>query len=332
MIKWKPDTTIATLLVLAIVVSCSVWWIPGWMRYVGQLAASSALASLGVMVLLRAGLLSFGQGLFYFTGAYAAALLYRYLGVSDAVVLIVAGGLIAGILAAALGGFISTYRGIFFAMLTLAISMVVYGVAIKVSFFGGSDGLNIGPISIFGFRFRGSELQAALFLLCVWTTVFLGIAVHLFLRSRLGKVIEAIEDNEIRVEYLGQSVRNSVHAAYIVAGVLGGTGGALAGLSARHVDPGFAYWTTAGDFVFIVILSGQASVLSPFGGAFVLEILRTFAAATYPNEWQLVLGSIMLLIVLLIPNGLGQVFVTLSLKRRNRCAEISSSNEETARP
>jgi branched-chain amino acid transport system permease protein len=154
-----------------------------------------------------------------------------------------------------------------------------------------------------------------------------GIGAHIFLRSRLGKVIEAIEDNEVRLEYLGRSVRDSIHIAYAVAGILAGAGGALAGISARHVDPNFAYWTTAGDFIFIVLVSGQANVLSPFVGSVVLEILKTFASALFPDEWQLALGTIMLAIVLFLPNGLDHVVVMIyrACKRR-RAAPLPDEN------
>lgn len=307
----RNNAAIVVILLAAIALSAGIDLIPGWIRYICQNALAASLPAIGVMILLRAGLLSFGQGLYYFVGAYTVALLFRHVGITDAVALVLLSGVSAGMVAAVVGGLISSYRGIFFAMLTLAISMVVYGAAIKLSLFGGSDGLNIGLVSFFGYRPRGPQLQQAIYLLCIWTSVVFGIASYYFLRSRLGKVIEAIEDNEVRIEYLGRSVRNSVHVAYCVAGVLGGAGGALAGITARHVDPGFAYWTTAGDFVFIVLLSGQASVLSPFAGAFALEALRSFASSRFPDEWQLVLGGIMLLIVLFLPKGLGHIFVLL---------------------
>lgn len=335
MTRVKIDWTIIVILVAAVLLTLSASIIPGWIRYISQLAFAAALASVGVMILLRAGLLSFGQGLFYFVGAYSVALLHKHLGVTDAMTTILLGAVCAGLFGLVLGLFISRYRGIFFSMLTLAISMVAYGIAVKMIFFGGSDGLNIGQLSFFGYRPRGPDLQMATFLLCVWTSCVFGIGTHFFLRSRLGKIIEAIEDNEVRLEYLGRSVRNSVHIAYVVAAVVAGAGGALAGISARHVDPGFAYWTTAGDFVFIVLLSGQASVLSPFVGAFALEMLRTFASALFPNEWQLALGSVMLVMVLFLPNGLGHLFVVASrvLKvRRVASKQGDNAMHETAEP
>jgi ABC-type branched-subunit amino acid transport system permease subunit len=323
----RGDWTIVAIVLVALALSLAVSIIPSWIRYISQIAIAAALASVGVMILLRAGLLSFGQGLFYFLGAYSVAFLNRYFGLTDAVVTVLLGAACAGAVAVVLGFFIARYRGIFFSMLTLAISMVVYGIATKMSLFGGSDGLNIGTMSFFGHRPRGPDLQTVSFLLCVWTWTVFGIGAHFLLRSRLGKVIEAIEDNEIRLEYLGQSVRDSVHVAYAVAGALAGAGGALAGISARHVDPSFAYWTTAGDFIFVVLLSGQASVLSPFAGSLVLEILRTFASALFPDQWQLALGTVMLVIVLFLPGGLDHIVVMIyRVFKRRRAARLPDRN------
>lgn len=307
----KGDWTITAIVLIALACSLAVSAIPGWIRYSGEMAMAAALASVGVMLLLRAGLLSFGQGLFYFVGAYAVAFLNKHLGVTDAAVMVLVGAAAAGIVACALGFFIARYRGIFFSMLTLAISMVVYGIAVKFSVFGGSDGFNVGAISFFGLHPRGLGLQTSNFLLCLWMCAIFTIGAHVLWRSRLGKVLEAVSDNEVRLEFLGASVRDAVHIAYGAAGVLAGAAGALAGIAARHVDPSFAYWTTAGDFIFIVLLGGQAGVLSPFLGSFALETFRSFASASFPDEWQLALGSVMLAIVLFLPRGLDSVFVSL---------------------
>ena len=304
----KVDLTVGALVLTAVIISASVFILPGWLRYVLQMALAASLAALGVMILLRAGLLSLGQGLYYFVGAYTVPLLGRHVGISDAIFAILLAGILAAVVASIMGLFIARYRGIFFAMLTLALSMVAYGIAIKVGFFGGSDGLNVNRMTFFGFQPRGADLGMTIFFVCIWTACLCGIVAHLFLRSRLGKVIEAIEDNEVRLEYLGQSVRSAVHIAYVVSAIFAGIGGALAAISARHVDPSFAYWTTGGDFVFIVLLSGQASVMSPFFGAIVLEILRVYASALFPDQWQMALGAIMLIIVLFLPAGVFSVF------------------------
>ncbi len=95
-----------------------------------------ALAVLGVVVLTRGGGATFGQGLFFAVGAYAAALLPGAFGVQDAVVRIVIGTLAAGVVGAVLAPLLARYRGIFFAMLTLALSMVLFGLISKSSALG----------------------------------------------------------------------------------------------------------------------------------------------------------------------------------------------------
>ena len=96
-----------------------------------------------------------------------------------------------------LGFFIARYRGIFFSMLTLAISMVVYAIATKVRMFGGSDGLNISLMSFAAYHPRGPDFQTTYFLFSVWTCALFGIAAHMLQRSRLGKIIDVIDENEI---------------------------------------------------------------------------------------------------------------------------------------
>lgn len=323
----KIDWTLVAIAILAISLSAYAPMIPGWIRYSSQVAIASGLAALGVMLLLRMGLLSFGQGLFYFVGAYTVALTNRHLAVSDAIALVFLGALFAGSLAVPLGFFIAKYRGIFFAMLTLACTMLVYGFSVKSRWFGGSDGLNVGQMSFLGYRPRGADLQLTTFLLCVWVGAAFAVATHLFVRSRIGKISEAIEDNEIRVEYLGRSVKKTIHMVYVLAAVLAGAGGALAGIVARHVDPAFAYWTTAGEFVFIVLLSGQVGVLSQFAGSLFLEFVRTFASAFFPDAWQFAQGAIMLLVVLFLPEGIGHLLTLL-----RRALKASSAKEVACNP
>jgi ABC-type branched-subunit amino acid transport system permease subunit len=325
----RIDWTIVALLVVAAVATLGAGAVPNWIRYLGQLSTSTALASVGVMILLRAGLLSFGQGLFYFVGGYAVAMMNRYGGITDAFAVVLVAAVAAGLAAAVLGLLLAGYRGIFFSMLTLAVSMVMFSIATKVRLFGGSDGLNIGLMSYLGYRPRGGDAQWASFVFCIWVWTVFAAATHLFLRSRFGALIRAVADNEIRVEYLGYSVKKVVWVAYGVAGVLAGAGGALAGLSARHVDPQFAYWTTAGDFIFVVLLSGQASVLSPALGAFFLEMLRSYASALFPDQWQSAFGMMMLAIVLFLPQGLDRlVSLAWSAARRTWTPRPSSLGRE----
>jgi branched-chain amino acid transport system permease protein len=86
-------------------------------------------------------------------------------------------------------------------------------------------------------------------------------------------------------------------------------GGALAALAIGHVDPNMAYWTTSGGFMFVTILAGAGSIAAAFIGSVAFESLRSFAVDVMPGLWQMTLGSVLLVTILFLPEGLGSVFV-----------------------
>ena len=123
-----------------------------------------------------------------------------------------------------------------------------------------------------------------------------------------------MRDNELRVEYMGTSVRRLIYLNYVLSAAMAGIGGALMAATIGHVDPETtANWTTSGEFVFIAILSGSGSVLAPFLGAGIFEAVRTFALQYVPYIWQMALGITMLLVIMFLPDGLWSVFLA---KRR----------------
>ena len=82
----------------------------------------------------------------------------------------------------------------------------------------------------------------------------------------------------------------------------------LTALAVGHIDPEMAYWTTSGGFVFVTILAGTGSVIAPFLGSLLFEIVRSFAIVYTPETWQLMLGVALLLTILFFPGGLWSLF------------------------
>ena len=117
-----------------------------------------------------------------------------------------------------------------------------------------------------------------------------------------------MRENELRVEYLGASVRRAMAINFVVAAFCGGLGGALVVLSLGHVEPNFSYWTTSGEFVFVAILAGWQSVVAVFVASTVLEIVRSFSSAYFPNTWQLALGLFLLFVIRFLPRGIGSLW------------------------
>ncbi|HEV3010032.1 MAG TPA: branched-chain amino acid ABC transporter permease [Burkholderiales bacterium] len=279
-------------------------WAPQWLIFLLALTLAKGLVVLGLLLLMRTGLVSFGQGLYFGLGAYAAALLAHRGGLADAALMIVAGTACAAAVAAILGLLLARYREIFFAMLSLAFSMILYGLLVKSSALGSTDGFHVQVKHFAGLALAAGAERRVFFAVSVVATLAAGWLLHRYLASHWGRLSEAIRDNELRVEYLGASVYRVVYANYIIAAALAGLGGAFAALAVGHVDPETTYWTTSGEFVFIAILGGTGNVLAPFLAAAIFEALRTVASQYAPNVWQMALGVAMLAIIMFLPGGL----------------------------
>jgi ABC-type branched-subunit amino acid transport system permease subunit len=293
--------------------------LPDWMVSLATIALANALVVLGLVVLWRVGLVSFGQALYYCIGAYVVALTARWTGFTDAFALVILGGIGAGLAAIVIGFLLARYREIFFAMLSLALSMILYGVLVKTESLGSTDGFSVATPTFFGYAPHRDALGLSLYWLTLAVDAIAAAAVVGYFRSIAGALAAPIRDNEIRVEFLGVSVTRIIHAKVAIAGTLAGLGGALAALSIGHVDPNMAYWTTSGGFVFVTILAGASSVAAAFVGSLAFETVRSFAFDVMPQLWQMTLGSVLLLTILFLPDGLGSL-----VARRRRKREVKS--------
>jgi branched-chain amino acid transport system permease protein len=281
---------------------------PRWLTFLLTMSFANGIVALGIMLLMRSGVVSFGQGLVFATGGYTAALGFGMLGINDGLLLTLGGGLVAALLAAPFAWLISRYRGIFFAMLTLALSMVLYGLLIKTTAFGGSDGLNIGRVSYLGVRPADAWVGYANYAVTIILVGIVSILIRMYFDSMQGFVALAARDNEIRVEYLGSSVRSLIATNFIIAAFCGGIGGALAVIALGHVEPDYSYWTRSGDFVFVAILAGHHSVLAAFIASIALELVRSFSSTYFPHSWQLAMGLFLLVVIRFLPTGIGSLW------------------------
>ena len=291
-----------------VLLAAAGWVFPRWLTFLLTMAAGNGLVSLGIVALMRGGVVPFGQGMVFAAGGYTAALLYNKLGFTDALGLALAGGVAAVLVAAPFAPLLSRYRGIFFAMLTLALSMVTYGLLMKLDALGGSDGFNVGRPTLLGQKLPDDRVGYTLYLLTIFVATVAAVAMRIFFDSTRGLVTLAVRENELRVEYLGGSVRHAMAINFVVAAFCGGLGGALVVLSLGHIEPNFSFWTTSGEFVFVAILAGWQSVAAVFIASTVLEIVRSFSSAYFPNTWQLALGLFLLFVIRFLPRGIGSLW------------------------
>ena len=289
-------------------------FLPRWLQFMFTMAMANGLVSLGIVLLMRGGVVAFGQGLMAALGGYAAALVFLHWGWQDALLLPLLGGLVACLLTAPFGPLLARYRGIFFSMLTLALSMVGYGILVKTDSVGGSDGFNMGRVTLLGQTLADQHVSMVLFSVTWMFAVVCSLLAKLYFSSTRGLVTQAIRDNELRVEYMGGSVANTMAINFSLAAFLGGMGGALAVMALGHIDPNFSYWTTSGEFVFVAILAGTQSVLAVMLSSLVLEMVRSFSSAYFPSTWQLALGLFLLLVIRFLPEGLGSLWTNRKSK------------------
>lgn len=299
-----PDKTSRNLWVAAVALLALAAVLPNWLGFITTIALAKGLVVLGLVLLMRTGLVSFGQGLYFCIGGYVVGIAGSRWGVTDVSLLLAMAILAALVISVLLGLLLCRYRDIFFAMLTMAFSMILYGVLVKTESLGSTDGFNIEQASVFGWQPAQEHLGTLIYVLTVIFAVIILQILHRYVRSPLGYAGEAIRENEIRVEYLGISPKRVILYKYVIAAILASIGGALTALAAGHVDPEMAFWTTSGEFVFIALLGGTAHVAAPLMGAFIFEIIRTFAFDLAPYSWQMILGSVLLLIIFFLPKGL----------------------------
>ena len=272
------------------------------------------IAALGFNLLLGyTGLLSFGHSAFFGTGAYAAAFLVKYLGVRSMEAFIGAAILCSLLVAAVFGVVCVRYTRIFFGILALALSQVLWSLAMKLFWVtGGTDGLRVPTPSLLGGVMGNAASAAAdktsflahryyyyVLVMFAVSTVVMWVIVH----SPFGKALQAIRDNEVRAEFVGVQVRRYRYIAFLVSGVFTGLAGALWVPLNGLTTPDILYWPFSGRIVFMVVLGGFRTFWGPIVGAFVYNYLEVWAvgATVY---WQLVLGVILVALVLAMPTGL----------------------------
>lgn len=288
-----------------------------WLKTPLIIALSYGFAALGVSILIRAGQVSFGHAGFTCLAGYAAVALTRRWPATDALVLLAAGagaGLVSGFL---VGLFVARYRAIFFGMLNLALSMVLFSVLGKFyDLTGGTDGLRLERPPLAGQVLERAPFETALLVVAVVLVVACCGAIRRFYAAPMGQALVAIKTNEVRLEYLGLSARRVFLTGYVISATLCGFSGAMFALIQGLVTPEMGYWVRSGEYVFIAILGGSAQPVGAFLGAIAFEFLKLFASAVLTGTWQLVIGVVLLILIFAAPSGLSALLARLDARPR----------------
>ena len=286
--------------------------VPVWLPLIGgypALASRVLVYGLGAMALNLllgfSGSMSFGQAAYFGLGGYGTALTLTYLS-NSSVVAVIAGTLLGGFGAFAFGPLVMRRRGIYFAMITVAIGQIFYFIAERWnSFTGGEDGLSgfsrtpihLGSLTI--------PLSAVPFYYFVLFCFAIGAGIMaLLLHSPLGHTFVAIRENRRRAQFLGIHVERYVWASFAIAGFIAALAGSLVALEQNFISPINLYWVESGNLVIMAVLGGMRSFWGPLVGAIIFVGIQDYVSSLFPNNWETFIGALFIIAVVFFPNGL----------------------------
>jgi branched-chain amino acid transport system permease protein len=246
------------------------------------------------------GLLSFGHAMFLGTAGYATAHAVKEWGVRPEF------GILFGVLAAAamsvVTGLIAIRRqGIYFAMITLALSQLIYFIYLQTPFTHGEDGIQGIPQGIMLGLF---DLSKPITLYYVVLAIFLAafLLIHRTINSPFGEVLKSIRENEQRAISLGYKTDQYKLLAFILSGTLAGLAGAVKVFVAQNASLTDVHWTMSGEVVLMTLVGGLGTVFGPVVGAFVIIAMQQYLAGF--GQWVTVIqGAIFVVCVLTFRRG-----------------------------
>ncbi|PIK71646.1 branched-chain amino acid ABC transporter permease [Methylobacterium frigidaeris] len=286
--------------------------------------------SLNLLVGLT-GLVSFGHAAYFATGAYAFGLLMQTGRVSIPLAMLAAVGGTA-LVALVIGAICVRLKEIYFSFITLAFQMFIHSVIVTwVSLTGGDQGLRGGipRPPILGLDLNDARVLygacAAVFVLCI-------LAMRQVSQSPFGYTLRMIRDNPARANFLGVDVTAMKLGIFVFAAAMASVGGLILALFVSGAYPEFAFWTTSGEAIFMIMLGGTTIFLGPLVGTLLLQTLNHFVTI-YTEHHGLVLGTVILVIVLGLRRGLADVvYDWLQGRRTTRPNTPAGPTPEGAEP
>jgi branched-chain amino acid transport system permease protein len=263
------------------------------------------------LVLGYGGMISFGHAAFVGTGAYVGSILVAE-GVTSAFIGWPAAVAVSALAAWIIGAISLRTRGVYFIMITLAFAQMMFYLVNSMKAYGGDEGLTLRQRPSLGFDLGNEVAFYYVVLFFLSASIFL---LYRLMRSRFGRVVIAIRENEARAEAVGFPVFRYKLACFVIAGAAAGLAGALLASHGKYVNPNVLHWVQSGTLMIMVILGGVGRLWGgAIGAAALLGLEHLIAdypiawlAALAPNYQQhanLGVGLVMLAIVLFAPQGI----------------------------
>ncbi len=256
------------------------------------------------LILGFGGMVSFGHAAFFGVGAYTVALLMKKAGIS-LIWALAAAPVVAGLVAAVIGWFCVRLIGLYFAILTLAFSQLLYMIVFQwYTFTGGDDGIHGIPRPEFLGPTNYYLLCLVLFLICF-------LIMRMLVNSSFGLTIRTIRENLERAKFIGLNVRRFQWLNFIIAGSFAGLAGGLLAELNRFSQTEFLHWSKSAEPILASLVGGMYSLLGPAIGSAVLIFMKIFLQQLHKGLveiWAIILGLVLLAVVLFAPGGLVGIY------------------------
>jgi branched-chain amino acid transport system permease protein len=241
------------------------------------------------------GLLSFGHAAFFGFAAYVCGYAAKAWGLSP-VLAVLCGTVVAALLGLAIGALAIRCRGIYFAMITLALSQMVYFFCLRSSFTEGEDGLQNIPR---GTLFSALDLNHMMTMYFVVLAVFLVgfLLIYRATHSPFGHVLRAIRENEQRTTSLGYTVNRYKILAFVLSATFSGVAGSVKAIVFEVATLTDVHWTMSGEVVLMVIVGGLGTMFGPVIGAFLLIAMENYFAQL--GSWVMVAQGVIFAVCVL---------------------------------
>jgi branched-chain amino acid transport system permease protein len=253
------------------------------------------------LILGYGGMVSFGHAAYLGVGAYAVGILMHH-GVQNGYLQWTLAILTSALVALVIGAVSIRTSGVYFIMITLAFTQMLYYLGISIEEYGGDDGMRLAVRSQFPGAIDLKDPVAFYYLVLAILLLFLLLG-HRMVNARFGLLIRAARSNEPRSRAIGFSPYRYKLAAFVIAGAMCGLAGALLVNHTEYLTPEFMHWTRSGEIMFMVILGGMGTLFGPVVGAIVLLGLEDVLSAV-TEHWQIILGPFLVLVVLFARRGL----------------------------
>ena len=261
-----------------------------------------AIAALSLNLILGyGGLVSFGHAAYLGIGGYAVGILAHH-GIHDGFLQLGVAIVASAAVALVIGAISIRTSGVYFIMITLAFTQMLYYLGISLEEYGGDDGMRLAARTQFAGVLDLRDPAPFYYFVLAILAGFLYL-VHRLVNSRFGVVLRATRSNEARTRAIGLSPYPYQLAAFVIAGAMCGVAGALFVNQTAYLTPAFMSWTRSGEIMFMVILGGMATLIGPVLGAAALLLLEDLLQS-WTQHWQIILGPILVLVVLFAKRGL----------------------------